>query len=160
MMYVMMMTGKTLKTEITPLGILDLEFTHYGVRAEKILIAWSAQGDTGSIINDAKRNTYLDFIFLLFYSSFLFCSCKLMVKKGVATYKKIANLFAYASLAAGFLDILENIGMLKILNGSVSGSITFFTTACAILKWTLVILVILFLLIGLIVKLLPRKKFT
>jgi len=160
MMYLMMATGKTLKTTATPIGILDLEFAHNAGKVETILNAWSVKGDSGSVIDDAKRNTYYDFIFLLFYSSFLFCSCKLLGKRShsTPTFKKTANLFAYAALAAGFLDILENIGMLQILHGNISDSITLFTSVSAIFKWFLVILVLLFLLIRLISQLLLQNR--
>ena len=151
MVYVMRETGKTLKTGTTPKGILDLEFAHNSEKVEAVLNAWSVKGDTGSAIDDAKRNTYFDFIFLLFYSSFLYCSCILLGRSGsIPTIKKLSVFFAIAALLAGLLDIMENIGMLQSLDGKVSDSIAIFTTFCAGIKWTLVILVILFLLTGLI----------
>lgn len=167
MIYVMTITGKTLKTPDTPLGILNLEFSYNTAQVDKILVAWSVKKNNGSVIDNARRNTYFDFLFILFYSALLFISCKLLMNRIQANLKlkKACNIVSKAALAAGLLDIFENIGMLESMGGNVSGSIAIITTICAILKWILVIIVILFLFLAFCIyssshryNILPAKK--
>jgi hypothetical protein len=75
MIFVMGKTGATLKTIETPKGILDLEFAYNKTKVTSIINAWSPNAIVDNI-NEAKINTYLDFIFLTFYASFLFFGCE------------------------------------------------------------------------------------
>lgn len=70
MVIVMSKTSATLKTPATPLGILDLEFAYNGTKGGTVLTAWNANEKIDNI-EVAKFNTWLDFIFLFFYSLFL-----------------------------------------------------------------------------------------
>ena len=65
---------------------------------------------------------------------------------------------AACAIAAGILDIFENIGMLKSLNGNGSQWIAAVTAFVSNIKWSLVILVILFIGGGLIYRYKFRKK--
>jgi hypothetical protein len=62
----------------------------------------------------------------------------------------VGILLAKGALAAGFLDIMENAGMLYSLSGHLSGGITLFTTVCSLVKWGLALLAAAYCLIGLI----------
>ena len=75
MVYVMTKTGAPLKTAATPHGILDLEFAYNTTKTNAIIEAWSKRDITDNI-EPAKFNTWLDFIFLFFYSIFLFLAAK------------------------------------------------------------------------------------
>ncbi len=138
MMYVMMSTGKTLKTPFTPLGILDLEFAYNSSKVNAILNTWSpaAPGEIDNI-RVAIRNTWLDFIFLFFYSLFLFYSCKTIAESFNGILQKIGKLLAMGALNAGLLDIVENAGMLISMNGFASDGIAMPTTISAVIKWIL-----------------------
>jgi hypothetical protein len=129
MIVVMTKTGATLKTPATPKGILDLEFAYNTSKAAIVTTAWAGD-NTGA----AKINTYLDFIFLLFYSLFLFFTCDKIAR---ITKSKAGTLIANGAMYAGILDIVENAGMLMTLSGNTSGTVTFLTAACSIIKWVL-----------------------
>lgn len=149
MIAVMAQTGSGLKTDATPLGIIDLEFAYNSTKAKAVIDAWSPTlyEPTGKIAT-AKINTWLDFIFLVFYSFFLFFACTdiaLIIKGPVA---KAGNILAKAALLSGFFDVLENAGMLLTLNGHISANISFFTTFFSVIKWILVLLAILYVLTG------------
>lgn len=138
MMFVMMQTGKSLKTPATPLGILDLEFAYNAYNANNVVSAWTATSPNSvNNVNVAIKNTWLDFIFLFFYSIFLFFSCKTIGERFNGVLKTIGGILAMGALNAGLLDIAENTGMLFMLNNITSNGIALFTTICAIIKWFL-----------------------
>jgi hypothetical protein len=151
MIYVMGKTSTTLKTTATPCGILNLEFAYNSTKTSGVINAWEPNNN----ITVAKNNTYYDFIFLAFYASFLFFTCKKIAEiKNSNTGLLIAN----GAIAAGILDIAENAGMLFTLSGNVSGTVGLITTVCSLIKWVLAITAALYCLAG-IVYLIRHKKF-
>lgn len=161
MMYLMAVSGKPLKTPATPHGIIDLEFAYSKIKVEGVMNAWiEYKIDKVDRVAAAKENTYLDFIFLLFYSPFLFLCCR----KLIAGYNpgsfisKAGKSIAKGALLSGFLDMLENLGMLQSLNGNISGTIALFTSVVSIAKWALVITAIIFILFMLVYKFSRRIK--
>jgi hypothetical protein len=150
MIYVMATTGATLKTPATPNGILDLEFAYNTSKTTTVVNAWAPNNNIAA----AKKNTYYDFIFLLFYSVFLF----LMAKK-IAAIKnsKAGLLIAKGALVAGVLDIFENAGMLYTLSGNASESISLCTTVFSVIKWLLALTAAVYCIVGLIHFLIKRK---
>lgn len=159
MMFVMATTGRTLKTKSTPLGIINLELAWNSSRADHVLTAWSvpAPGNIDNI-KVAIQNTWLDFIFLFFYSLFLFYLCLQIAENSRGLTRFSGKLMAMAALNAGMLDICENAGMLLTLNNFSSNGITLFTAVCSALKWVLVACSILYILIFGTLSLLKRNK--
>lgn len=145
MMVVMAKTGASLKTTATPLGILDLEFAYTTAKTASVLKAWTPDN-----IAPAKVNTYFDFLFLFFYSFFLFFACKKISENYTGPVAKAGNFISKGALLAGFLDVLENAGMLISLNGHDSSSVAFGTTFFSVIKWVLAIIAVLCLLTGLL----------
>ena len=146
MIYVMAKTGAPLKTPATLHGILDLEFAYNAEKTTVVINAWASLDN----IVAAKLNTWLDFLFLFFYSLFLFFACKKIAGTFHGTVAKAGQLIAKGALVAGFLDILENMGMLIALNGHISGSIALCTTFVSVIKWVLAIMALLYVLTGVI----------
>lgn len=146
-------TGASLKTPATPKGILDLEFAYNSAKASIVLNAWAPNSITDNIAV-AKNNTWYDFIFLLFYSPFLFFTCK---KIAQITNSKTGLLIAKSALCAGALDVFENAGMLITLSGNTSDSIALLTVIISVTKWILAITAVIYLLQGL-VRLAIKKK--
>ncbi len=150
MIFVMVKTGAPLKTPATPKGILDLEFACDKQRTDIVLTAWAVDNK----IEAATQNTLWDFVFLFFYSLFLFFCCKKLMTKFVPTNWKhnAGKFFANAAIAAGLLDVGENLGMLQTLGGNGSDTVSLVTVICSLIKWTLVLLVIAYVLIALLSK--------
>jgi hypothetical protein len=125
------------------------------MEVEQVLSAWtSASSPNTDILHAARVNTYLDFIFLSFYSLFLFVFCRRLAD-GLSARKMMARAFHLLSmlaLFAGFLDVLENIGMLASLHGQVSDTTALYTALSAGLKWIIVLVIILSLGGGLVCK--------
>ena len=152
---VMTIHGASLKTPGTPKGILNLEFAYNTAQASSVLNAWAATSATNNIIQ-AKMNTWLDFIYLFFYSLFFFDACQLLASSFSGSIRITGNLLAKGALIAGMLDILENTGMLLTLNGHLSQYITLLTFIFSISKWILVIAAILY--VALMGSVLVRRK--
>ncbi len=153
MIVVMVKTSASLKTPATPKGILDLEFAYNTAKTAAVMNAWAPNNSINNI-STATNNTYYDFIFLLFYSLFLFYTCK---KIAGITNSKTGMLIAKGALSAGFLDIFENTGMLITLSGNSSGAIALCTTIISAIKWMLAIAAVAYLLVGLIQLLISKK---
>ena len=145
MIYVMAVSGKSLKTAETPLGILNLEFAYNKAKTDVILNAWSYPGpDNIDNISAAIQNTWYDFIFLFFYSLALFYACKSIAASLKGFLQKTGKYAAIGALYAGLLDIAENAGMLFTLNGYSSDLIALLTVLFSVLKWLLVFFAILY----------------
>lgn len=152
-------------TENTPFGIVSLELASDGPRIEEIVSAWRSE----ELVATAKRSIWVDFPFLLAYSSFLalltlFLRRKLNalatqpppVEKGwfdklCALHWKLLPGVALAFWLAGALDLVENLLLLRLLNGATSPAASWFATAkfallavgVVILALTLVLLALL-----------------
>ncbi len=161
MIVIMFITGKPLNTATTPHGILNLEFADSKQKVDSILSAWeNASTAEKDIIKAAKINTWLDFLFLLFYGLFLY-SCCIRLSQALHQHKIISRLlhyFAFAALVVGLLDVLENIGMLTSLAGKGSDSIAKITSTISVVKWLLVFSVILSIIAGLAAKYFFKRK--
>jgi hypothetical protein len=151
MIVIMTKTGATLKTPATPNGILNLELA-YNTEKTTVVNAWVPNNNIGA----AKNNTYYDFIFLLFYSLFLF-----LTGKKIAQIKnsKAGLLIAKGAFAAGVLDVFENAGMLYTLSGNASESVALLTTIFSVTKWILALMAAVYCVAGLIQLILKRKAY-
>ena len=157
MIYVMATTGAPLKTPVTPNGILDLEFAYNKAKTDTIINSWASRNSV-DMISTAKFNTWLDFIFLFFYSIFLFLAAKKLSVSYGGGFGKAGKIVAKGALLAGILDVFENAGMLTTLSGHGSGTISFFTASCSVIKWILAIIAVLYVLTGAIGLLRTRLK--
>lgn len=146
MVILMSKTSATLKTPATPLGILNLEFAYNAAKAGTVLNAWQPNERIDNI-EIAKFNTWLDFIFLFFYSLFLYKASKMLSGTYKGTLQKTGLLLANGAILAGLLDIMENAGMLFTLQGNINNAILLLTTAVSIIKWILALAAVAYLLI-------------
>jgi hypothetical protein len=137
MIYIMAVTGKSLKTPATPMGIVNLELAYNMAKTRTVLDAWSDGFTDARNIHAAIKNTWLDFVFLFFYALFLFYACKTISESYTGFTAMLGRLMAAGALNAGLFDIAENAGMLVTLNGFPSASISLFTTVCSVIKWVL-----------------------
>ena len=119
--------------------------------------AW-APNDTIDNIAVATRNTWLDFIFIFFYSIFLFLASKAISRSIAGKFGRAGTWIAKGALLAGCLDVLENTGMLLTLAGKGSETIALATTICSVIKWGLAAVAVLYVLTGAIGSWLAKKK--
>ena len=98
MVAVMNRTGATLKTPTTPHGIIDLEFAYNSDKTTQVLNAWGP-ANSGDNIAAAEFNTWLDFIFIFFYSIFLFLGSKKISKSFAGRFGKAGRIISRGALA-------------------------------------------------------------
>ncbi len=150
MMFIMSQTSALLKTAATPAGIINLELAYNTTKINTIIQAW-APNAVSDKIDAAKINTYIDFLFLFFYAGFLFLCCKAVATNSSGVLAKWGYIIANATIVAGLADVMENIGMLFSLNGLISSTVSFCTAFFSAIKWSLVIIAILYAIGGLLV---------
>ena len=150
MMYMMAETSALLKTPATKMGIINLELASDTAKTNAIINAWTPNADSDKI-HVAKINTYLDLLFLFFYAGLLYLLCCLIADNSTGKAAKIGYLIAHAAIIAGIADVMENTGMLFSLNGLISPIVSFCTAFFSVIKWTLVIIAVLYAIVGLLV---------
>jgi hypothetical protein len=141
-------SGQKLVTPFTPYGIFNLELAISKSNVKNILNAWSdTNGGKVPIIAAAKTNIRLDFLFIFFYSLFLFTYTRLIT----APFHKKTFVFKWklwmipAGLVAGGLDLIENLGMLLNIRGHVSARWVNITFVASALKWGTLLILMLYL---------------
>jgi len=149
MLYVMARTGAPLKTPVTPNGILNLEFAYDTSKVNAIIGAWTSTPGV-DVIEAARKNTYLDFIFIFFYSLFLYLASLKLNERFGGKFGKAGKWIGQGALLAGGLDLLENAGMLGSLSDHVTGPVALFTVICASVKWALAPVAVLYVLTGVV----------
>lgn len=147
MMFILQQQGKSLRTKDSKLGIVSLEFAKTKEEAQEVLQAWKAS-ETNNLTETAHKNILLDFIFIFFYSLYLFAACRKIRYHSDKWQKKVGKNFAYGALMAGGFDIIENGLMLQTLSGDYGTFSTLITFICAVTKFTLVGFAILYILLG------------
>jgi hypothetical protein len=146
MIAVMRWHGAPLITPVSKTGIVSLELAKTKDTASLIIDAW--QKKEGNVVQQAITNTYIDFIFLLFYSLFLYALCFFISTKQKTRAATISRTLAIAALTAGLCDVLENYFMLQMLEHSVTEAYAFLSWLFATIKFALLILVIVWCLVN------------
>jgi hypothetical protein len=151
MMYVMGKQGAPLSKHATTKhgGIICLELAYNNTKTQAILDDWNVVNTDGvTSVEVARKNTYLDFIFIFFYSLFLFTSSKAVNKKFGGWFGRQGKWISKGALLAGCMDMLENGGMLLSLNGKGSDMISLATAISSSIKWALVIVAVIYVFMG------------
>ncbi|MEQ8364125.1 MAG: hypothetical protein RH948_14730 [Cyclobacteriaceae bacterium] len=138
-------SSSCLITSSTPLAIVDLELAFDQQDALRIKDVWSANYCSNLLalssngLEAAIVNIWLDFPFLLSYSSFLIVLLVLTRKK-IPSNESITTILIYAALLAGLLDVVENILMIIFMEVHLIPSYTFALSAS--LKFGIILVLI------------------
>lgn len=127
--------ARKLIVPLAPHGIVSLQLAKDARRVDEILQVW---GDEGRRI--ARGNVRLDFLFLAGYPLFLSLACVFGIRGGALDALFLT--LSWAVLLAGPLDLLENFLTLRMLSGGPSDRSALLTSACAAVKFGLVLLTI------------------
>jgi hypothetical protein len=134
MMFVLASLDAELRTEASPAGIVAFELAGDPARAGRILDAWGSEGRRAAV-----RSLRLDFVFLAAYAPGLALLCAAAADRAVSLRSRLlATWLAWGQLAAGALDAIENLALLRVLGGNPSDAWPALAAACAWLKFALV----------------------
>jgi hypothetical protein len=124
--------GKPLRTSAAPNGILSYEFSWSRSQAELILRSWDSLKDV------AKQQLLLDFGFLIVYPLLLSLACAMLAESPFNRMAVVGIFISWAVLAAGPLDAVENLALLRMLGLGPSGPLARLAGFSAGLKFLLV----------------------
>ena len=138
----MQITGNPLKTDAAPAGIVTFELIGTLEGSQLIINSWQNKKMTYAGINMG-----LDFLFLSLYSITIALSCLLVsvrLPEHWKFFKRFGFLMALAVIIAALFDIVENIALIKLLLGSANKLLPVVAKWCAIPKFSIVSVAILY----------------
>lgn len=134
-----------LSTEAAPAGIISYEFAGDVPGAQAILDSWSAP-----VRVRVGLNLGLDFLFLTLYSTTISCACAWVAGALPAPAASLGLALAWGQWMAALLDAIENVALLNNLLSTPSVPWPQIARYCAVFKFALVFLGLLYALIGVI----------
>jgi len=143
-----------LETKLSPAAIVSLELAHDAESVHAITSIWNQEGMTSR----AKTNIWIDFFFIPFYTMLFYTLCGSISVRMKGIPAKLGVLLAFGSLVAGLFDVLENILMLFALQGHYNDVSALLTAFFATVKFSLLLLALLYILPLGIRLLILRKK--
>ena len=145
-MAVEQISGAPLKTDAAPSGIVSFELAGTLPAAQKILASWDAPTRVY-----AGLNLGLDFLFIAAYASCIGLGCVLVARR-LARQSAVVTFFgvvlAWAIWLAALLDCTENYALIQLLLGSQQAAFAAIAQWCAIPKFLIVGLGILYVVLG------------
>lgn len=143
MTIVMQWQGSSLVNETATMGIVNLEIDRPVARVQEV-IASNAKSDW-------YTNIALDFVYIFFYTAFFYLASVSFHRKEKPLFKgKAGKWFINLSIAAGVLDVIENISMLWSLNSGPSVASIWVARHASIIKFGFLGILIIALLTSLI----------
>jgi hypothetical protein len=150
------LVGKEMKRWLPSKEVVAFEFLNNSEAVDELINSsdWQEINSDGfNKVTRLKNNTLWDFLYILCYSSLFIFLSRLILAAIDNRIKKI-NFIIYC---AAFADLIENIFLLSILNGSRSFYPMAMTTFAAI-KFSLLILVVIWLIFFIAQKIIFFKK--
>lgn len=129
---------------ISSFGVMELEFAWTLDQIELIFQFWGSE-----LIIKELYVTLLDYFFLCMYSLF-FSSVTLLLTRGLesSTFQTIGYYFSILPFLAAFFDAIENLNLIIMLISypsiEIPAFIPFFASSFALLKFSLLIVIILY----------------
>ena len=154
--YVMSILGNPLKTTVAPSGIVDYELAGSLKRSSDILASW---GQTEHIY--AGLGLGFDFVYILFYSIAIALGCVIVARSLSARIPILANIgivIAWLPFVAGVLDCAENYSLIQLLFGAQEEFFAVVARWCAIPKFTLIGVGLVYVVIGTILALIVKSR--
>jgi hypothetical protein len=107
-----------LRPSFSPKDILRLELAGSVERARTLVDRWGRRG-----VQKATYGVYLDYLFLVVYSTTIGLACVSLADASwppASSLASIGVMLAWGLWAAALLDAIENVALLKILQGSAA----------------------------------------
>jgi hypothetical protein len=151
MMVVMRFMGLGLVSNSSPLGVVNFELAKTFTNATEIINAVGKR--------PLQWNIGIDFLFIIAYSFFFFFCCwALMNNYRSSGLKTLGLIFLELSVLVGVLDLVENIAMLITLGGYGSDISVTVSRWAAIIKFSFVGLVVVYIIVASVLMYFISKK--
>jgi hypothetical protein len=136
-------------------NIVDFEFCRTVDKANSILNAWN---QTARI--QAAFNLGFDYLYIPIYSTTIALACVWAANKlgGNRIWHNMGMLFAWGIWVAAILDCVENYALLKMLEGTVANPYPALATMCASMKFSLILLCLVFCAVVSIVRIIKATR--
>lgn len=136
-------------------GVLDLEFAWTPEQIETIFSAWGAEGRGLEALA-----VWWDFGFIPSYGFFIFGAVLLVARRLNGKARDFGPIMSLTPLIAGGFDVIENISLLLMLNsgGPINATIPFIASLCATIKFSILIIGIIYFFVGLLLLLIKTIK--
>jgi len=135
--------------------IFDYEFAWTAEQVNKIFKSWGSEGKHRIAIG-----IYFDFIYILAYVSLMF-GCLLIVSRKLEGSLQTTGLYmTLMPFIAGIFDVIENINLLLMINDEayIGMGCPFVASICAMIKFTLIGVCIIFFLISIIIIVIKKNN--
>ncbi|MFP3646552.1 hypothetical protein [Paraburkholderia sp. SIMBA_054] len=114
-------------------GVVELETPTTEAHATTLVSSLKSQG----LVEEARRQTLIDYVYLLLYPLALSLTCALLARGLDGKNHLIGTAISWGVLLACPFDACENWAMLKMLAGTTSAPWPMLATICASAKFTL-----------------------
>ena len=154
LMVVFWVTGAPLTTDAAPYGIVSFELAGSVENAKAILESW----DTEAKIR-AAFSLGFDFLFMVVYASTIAFGCGLasrVLRRSNWPLANGGNVLAWGVLLAAFFDVIENMALLSMMFGPVISPWPEIAYGCAVIKFILVFVGIVYVIYGGVVGLVEK----
>jgi len=142
LIYMLMQPVETTLKGVSPYGVIELEFAWTTLKIGTIFEAWGS-----TLISQELIVTFIDFGFLLAYSSLFACITLQISRKLLSGRMRLIGFYlTIIPFIAAFFDAIENINLILMLSSpsNFPSFSPFFASLFALLKFSLLIVVISF----------------
>lgn len=138
---IMQFQGRSLKTALNPIGIIDLELADTVLEFNTVLMNWN--------VDTVRLNIWIDFMFIAAYTFFFVQSLRLLIiNHRFYWLQQIGKILLALAYLAAVLDIVENILMLGGIAGQYSANSVFATAVVASTKFAFIAVILLYLVLS------------
>jgi hypothetical protein len=144
-----------LRTDEAPSGIISYELAGDVATAEEILYSWGSEERVYAGISLG-----LDYLFLFTYAIAIGLACVLLADRlsvRAAFLSTLGIWLAWGMVAAGAFDFVENYGLIRMLIGEGKAWWPVIAYWCAVIKFILVGIGLVYLVVGFIVQLIRSE---
>jgi hypothetical protein len=147
-MYALTRIGEPLRNSAAPNGIISFELAGTMARANEIGFSWAPAN-----FFHAGLSLGLDYLYMPLYAGSIALCCVLLSQGSGRGLNLCGSLLAWGQLGAGGLDAAENYALIQVLLGEQAEFWPMLARLCAIPKFVIVALGLLFVLVAGLVRL-------
>lgn len=136
LMAALMVLDQPLRTTAAPDGIVSFELAGTMDTARRILDSWSPEARVA-----AGLSLGLDYLFLVIYAAAIAMGCGLVATRLTPTrpgFGRLGVILAWSQFAAAGCDMVENLALILVLQGSVAPALPATARACAVIKFAVI----------------------